>query len=444
MRCRGIDSQNWATMRSGWIRRSLRTLWRDTGVPPVLATRDFRKDLRIENRLSSIAHLHGRDARVTGMASICYKIFSALFAFLLPFRLFAEPIKADVCVYGGTSAGVIAAEAVAKAGKTVVLVEPGRHLGGLSSGGLGQTDIGNKMVIGGMSRDFYRRVGKHYGKAEGWQFAPSVAEKVFGAIVDENRERVRAMFQFRIVRARKEGSRIREIILEHALTDDYNAPAERGDGQSVSIEAGEFIDASYEGDLMAAAGVKYTVGREGVSQYGEPLNGVRAQTPKHQFPAGIKVDPFVKAGDPSSGLLPLMKELDPGSPGAADARVQAYNFRICLTRKKENQLRFQPPPGYDAAHFELLSRYLPALKAANHKTSLGMFLKLDVMPEDKTDINNNGAISTDFIGMSWEYPDASYGKRGKICRAHRDYVQGFFYYMATDARVPENGREERD
>ena len=350
-----------------------------------------------------------------------------------------ETIKVDVCVYGGTSSGVIAAAAVAKAGKTVILIEQGRHLGGLSSGGLGETDIGNKMVIGGMSRDFYKRVGKIYGKDEAWKFAPSVADKVFHDIIDENH--VRVLLDHRIVSAAKRGSHLTSIIVEHAPADDYNAQVAQGTGEKVMIEAKEFIDAGYEGDLMARAKVSYGIGREGVSQYGESLNGIRAETPKHQFPKDIKVDPYVKPGDPGSGLLALVKEVDGGKPGDGDKRVQAYNFRVCVGSDKANQMAFTPPPGYDAGTYELLVRYIAAMNAAGKPMTQGTFFKWDIMPGNKTDINNNGAISTDFIGQSWEYPEADYVTRGKIWHAHRDYVQGFFYFMATDPRSPEKVRE---
>jgi hypothetical protein len=350
-----------------------------------------------------------------------------------------ETIKVDVCVYGGTSSGVIAAATVAKAGKSVILIEQGRYLGGLSSGGLGETDIGNKMVIGGLSRDFYQRIGKMYRQPEAWKFAPSIAEKVFHDIVDENH--VRVLLEHRIVGATKNGAHLMSIVVEHAPADDYNAQAAQGTGETVTIEAKEFIDAGYEGDLMAQAKVSFTVGREAVGQYDESLNGICAQTPKHQFPKDIQVDPFIKPGDPASGLIPLVKEMDGGKPGDGDKRMQAYNFRVCVTNDKTNQTPFTPPPGYDAANYELLIRYIAAMNAAGKPMTQATFFKWDIMPGNKTDINNNGAISTDFIGQSWAYPEADYAARGQILHAHRDYVQGFFYFMATDPRSPQKVRD---
>jgi len=206
--------------------------------------------------------------------------------------------KVDVCIYGGTAGGVAAAVTVSKEGKSVILIEPGRHLGGMSSGGLGQTDFGNKQVIGGLSRQFYKRVGKFYGQEEGWQFQPHHAEAVFEEWVKENKLRV--VREQRLKSVRKEGKRIAAIVLEKAPTDETNAQVANAIGEGLEIEAKVFIDATYEGDLMARAGVSYMVGRESSAQYGEPLNGIRARTPLHQFLT--KVDPYVTPGDPGSGF----------------------------------------------------------------------------------------------------------------------------------------------
>ncbi|MDB5302016.1 MAG: xanthan lyase, partial [Phycisphaerales bacterium] len=217
-------------------------------------------------------------------------------------------MKSDICIYGGTSAGVIAAVAAAKLGRSVILVEPGRHLGGMSSGGLGQTDIGNKDAIGGMARDFYRRIGKVYGEPESWKFEPHVAEKTFADLIAEANaggEKIRVLLNHRIGEVEKNSGRIGRIELAHVPSDDRNAPgADEKLIQHVIVESSMYIDAGYEGDLMARAKVGYTVGREASAQYGESLNGIRAQTPKHQFI--VPVDPYMKAGQPSSGLLPLI------------------------------------------------------------------------------------------------------------------------------------------
>ena len=374
------------------------------------------------------------------MKQFAQKFSAAILILTITVRLFADQtINVDVCVYGGTSGGVIAAVAVAKSGKSVILIEQGRHLGGLSSGGLGMTDIGNKAVIGGISRDFYKRIGKVYGEAEAWKFAPSVAEKVFADFVGENHLRI--LLDHRILSAKKSGNHLVSITIEHAPADAYNAQVEKGTGEKVIIKAKQFIDAGYEGDLMAAAKVSYTVGREAVSQYDEPLNGIRGTTPKHQFPTDIKIDPYIKPGDATSGLLPLVQEANGGKPGDGDKRVQAYNFRVCVSSDKANQTPFIAPPGYDAAKFELLTRYISAMTTAKKKMDINTFFKWDIVPGNKTDINNNGAISTDYIGQSWAYPEADYATRGKIWHATRDYAQGFFYYMATDSHSPDNIRQ---
>jgi len=201
-----------------------------------------------------------------------------------------------------------------------------------------------------------------------------------------------------------------------------------------------FIDATYEGDLMAKAGVGYTVGREPNAKYGETLNGIRAQTPKHQF--AVPVDPFVKRGDPGSGLLPFVQNLELGSPGAGDRSVQAYNIRLCSTRDPANRLPNTPPTKYDPANYELLARYLEALVAAGRKPVLDDFWNPIWMPNGKTDINNNGGFSTDFIGANYDYPEGDYATRARICQAHEDYVRGFVYFVVTSSRVPENMRKE--
>jgi hypothetical protein len=334
----------------------------------------------------------------------------------------ADLIEADIVVYGGSAGGVAAACTAAKLGRTVVLAEFGRHIGGLTSGGLGYTDIGNKAAIGGFSRNFYQRLGVHYGKAEAWTFAPSVAERELRALLAEAKVPVR--FSQRLATVKKDGASIREITME--------------DG---TVYRGRiFIDATYEGDLMAKAGVPYMVGREANERFGETLNGARPTTPKHQFL--VPVDPYVRPGDPSSGVLPYIDTEPIGAPGAGDRAVQAYNFRLCFTKNDANKLPIEPPPGYDPARYALLGRYLEALTAAGKTPNLRMFLKIDMVTADKTDINNNGAFSTDFIGMNHDYPEADYATREKIQREHLEYIQGLITFLKTDERVPAEMRAE--
>jgi len=360
--------------------------------------------------------------------------------------------ETDICVFGGTSGGIAAAIQAARMGKTVVLLEPGKYLGGLTTGGLGATDIGNKAAVGGISREFYRRIAKHYAddvswklekreeffskRASGqskasdltsadatmWTFEPHVATKVYKEMLQE--ARVPWHLNQQLASVKKDGLRITEIRVE--------------DGQTHRAKI--FIDATYEGDLMAKAGVSYHVGREANAKYGETLNGIRAETPKHQFV--VPVDPYVKPGDPSSGLLPFIQPGDGGKPGEGDHRVQTYNYRLCFTTNEANRLPVTPPPNYDPAKYELLGRYLEALVAADKKPQLSQFWNPIWMPNHKTDINNNGGFSTDYIGASYDYPEASYARREEIARDHENYIRGFITYMATSPRVPENLRKQ--
>ncbi|MBV9124289.1 MAG: FAD-dependent oxidoreductase [Planctomycetes bacterium] len=365
-------------------------------------------------------------------------VLLGLFFLSGPTAVAAQDRQVDVCVYGGTSGGVMAAVALAQQGRTVLLVEPGRRLGGMSSGGLGQTDIGNKQVIGGLSRTFYRRVGKAYGRDEAWTFEPHVAAQVFRDLVAENK--VEVLFEHRLAKVEKEGRRIRRIILEKAPPDATGTPATQAEsGKPITITAALFIDAGYEGDLLAGAGVSYTVGREAVSQYGESLNGIRPGPGGHAF--NVRVDPYHRPGDPSSGLLPFIQE-DGGRPGDGDRRVQAYNFRLCLTRDPKNQEPIRPPRDYDPARYELLARYLEALEAAGKKPSLGQLMTISSMPNGKTDINNNGPFSTDFIGGNWSYPDGDAAARAKIWKEHEDYTRGLLHFLATSPRVPAGVRRD--
>ena len=341
----------------------------------------------------------------------------------------------DICIYGGSSAGVIAAYTASKMHKSVILIEPGFHLGGLSSGGLGYTDIGNKYAIGGLSLDFYRRVGSHYGVLEQWVFEPHVAEEVFGQYVKEGKLNV--LYGWRIMAATKEGGEIRSIHLE-GVSRGGAGEAREGvaatSGAAKEIRAKMFIDCSYEGDLMAKAGVSYTVGREANSQYDETYDGVQLRD-KHQFPDGI--DPYKTAKDPSSGLLWGISSQPPRERGAGDKKLQSYNYRICLTNDPANRIPIGQPERYDPAKYELLLRYI----AAKPPKDLWGFLKFDLLPNHKTDINNNGPFSTDMIGMNYDYPEADYATRASMIQAHIDYTKGFLYFIGHDPRMPEHLRQ---
>lgn len=278
----------------------------------------------------------------------------------------------DICIYGGSSAGVIAAYTAKKMGKTVLLIEPGKRLGGLTSGGLGFTDIGNKFAISGLALDYYRRLGKHYGKFESWIFEPGVAESLFKEYI--SKAKVEVWYEKALINLTKTNGAISEISVRH--------PFDQSD-RILKVKAKVYLDCSYEGDLLAKAGVSYTIGREANSQYGETYNGVQVEK-YHQFPDGI--DPYKTPGDPSSGLLWGISP-EPLQPlGSGDKKVQAYNFRICLTNNPANRLPIEKPADYQPDRYELLIRYL----GHGQPKTLRQILKMDLMPNQKTDINNNG------------------------------------------------------
>ena len=337
----------------------------------------------------------------------------------------------DVVIYGGNSAGVIAAYTAKMQGKSVLLIEPGKHLGGLSSGGLGRTDIGNKYAVTGLALDFYRKIGEHYGKLEQWIFEPHVAENIFNNYVKKAGFKV--LYQNRIVSVVKDSGTIKEITLEN--------PDLTGDAGKTTIKGKMFIDCSYEGDLMAKAGISYTIGRESNSVYHETHNGVQLGN-THQFMDGI--DPYKIPGDPKSGLLWGVSPDTLAPRGTGDNKVQAYNYRVCLTRDPKNRIPITKPDNYDASRYELLLRYLAKFskEMEDKVTPQWPALGFDVIPNQKTDINNgHAAMSTDMIGMNYEYPDASYEKRKKIAKAHEDYTKGMLYFLGHDARISKTVRD---
>jgi FAD-dependent oxidoreductase family protein len=328
----------------------------------------------------------------------------------------------DVVVYGGTAGGVMAAVSAARQGLKTALIEPTSHVGGMVSGGLGWTDYGKKEVIGGYALEFYWRVGQHYqmsryGNEVAWVHEPHVAEMVFRDLL-----RAAGVSLFERERLReKTGVRKSGATVEAITTEDGS-----------EFTAAVFIDAGYEGDLMAQSGVSYTFGREASSQYGESLAGVRDKTPFHQF----LVD--VSPRDSNGRLLPEISSAKPGPAGSADKLVQAYNYRMCLSDVAENRRAFPRPPGYSPARYALPARLIAALVEKDHRTPpLGSFLKIDRIENGKSDVNNNGAFSTDYIGGSYRYPEGSYAERAAIAQAHRDYIAGFLYFLANDPQVPE-------
>lgn len=331
----------------------------------------------------------------------------------------------DVVVYGGTSAGIIAAYTAKQMGKSVLLIEPGKRLGGLTTGGLGYTDIGNKYAITGLSLDFYRKVGGHYGAFEQWVFEPHVADSIFSAYL--KKANIEVVYSHRIISAVKDGELISSIVIENS--DDPKISTNK------TVIAKEFIDCSYEGDLMAKAAVSYTVGREDNNQYNETYDGVQLRD-KHQFPDGI--DPYKIKGKPESGLLWGISDNTLQPDGTGSKLVQTYNIRVCLTRNRDNMIEITEPQDYHPERYELLLRLLEKKPA----TRIEDFMTVSQMPGQKTDINNNGPFSTDMIGMSWNYPDAGYAERAAIFKAHENYTKGFFYFVGHDPRMPETIRNQ--
>ncbi len=379
---------------------------------------------------------------MVGITFILFSIFRRYLYFLALlgwFSSFAETKQRDVIVYGGTSAGVTAAIQAKKMGKSVVLVSPDTHLGGVSSSGLGWSDSGHKEAIGGLAREFYHRVWRHYQSVDSWRwqkmeefgnrgqgspaidgekrtmwvFEPHVAENIFESWIEE--------FEVEVIRNewldREKGVEVRDgrILAINTLSGNR-------------YEGKMFIDCSYEGDVMAAAGVTYFVGRESNRVYGERVNGVQKKwAHQHQFLS--KIDPFVVEGDRASGLLARISNNPPGKEGRGDAKMQAYNFRLCLTQNEQNKVPFPKPAKYDPLQYELLLRTLV-------QEPEPVFGKFDPIPNAKTDTNNYGPFSTDNIGMNYGYPEASYEDRARLVAEHETYQKGYFYFLSNDPRVP--------
>jgi hypothetical protein len=355
-----------------------------------------------------------------------------------------ELYNADIVIYGGTSAAITAAVQAKKMGKSVLVVSPDVHLGGLSSGGLGFTDTGDKSVIGGLAREFYHRIYLHYQDEKNWKwqqkeeygnvgqgtpaidgdartmwiFEPHAAERVFEDFVREYDIQVfRDEWLDRKIGVKLENGRIKSITTLSGKT----------------FEGKMFIDATYEGDLMAAAGVGYHVGRESNETYGETWNGVQYGVFQHRHYFFKPISPYHVSEDPSSGLLPEISDAPLAPNGTGDDKVQAYNFRMCLSQHPDNRVPFPKPEGYDPARYELLARVF--------QTGWGeTFDKYDPIPNLKTDTNNHGPFSTDYIGKNYAYPEASYEERRTIIKAHKDYQKGLMYYLANDPNVPETVR----
>ncbi len=360
----------------------------------------------------------------------------------------SEPqYKADVIVYGGTPAAITAAIQVVRSGKSVIIVSPDTHLGGMSSSGLGYTDTGDKSVIGGLAREFYQRIYTYYQQPETWKwekkeeygnigqgtpaidgnlktmwiFEPQIAEKVFEDFVNDYKIKVfRNEWLNRESGVRKSGSQINSITTLSGIT----------------FEGKLFVDATYEGDLMAAAGVRYIVGRESNDTYNETWNGVQAGVFHHKHNFGDRrISPYKIPNDPASGVLWGISPEAPGRNGSGDNKLQAYCFRMCLTKNENNRVPFSRPEGYDSSQYELLIRIY---QSGWRET----FEKFDPVPNLKTDVNNHGPFSFDNIGMNYDYPEASYQRRQEIIKQHENYQRGLLYFISTDPRIPVEVQKE--
>lgn len=369
----------------------------------------------------------------------------------------------DVVIYGATSAGISAAIQCSRMNKTVLLIEPTNRIGGLTTGGLGATDIGSRDAVGGISREFYRNIKKYYDKSESWSrqekesysqsrniegedvmwtFEPSVALKIYKEMMAK--EKIDLVYNKKLLRnggVKKDGTSISEIKMV-----------------SEEVYKGKmFIDATYEGDLMAASGVSYTVGRESNKQYGETLNGVQLDKINSTITKTIshnamhhnfinRVDPYIEKGKPESGLLPFISPEAPGVDGEGDNKIQAYCFRMTLTDHPENRIPFVKPDGYKELDYELLFRnYEAAEGPIEEMYSYGDPLVPWIntpMPNRKSDTNNQKGFSTDFIGQNYAYPEATYEERDKIVEAHLNYQKGLMWTLAYHPRIPEKVRNE--
>jgi hypothetical protein len=357
-----------------------------------------------------------------------WKLYLLLFAGALAAPAQPGPAASyDLVVYGATASGVMTAVYGARSGLKVALLEPGEHAGGMVSGGLSYTDVGRREVIGGAALEFYWRAGMHYELHQylqdiAWYVEPKVAESIFRQMLDE--AGVTVLYGRRLREkdgVRKRGARILSIATEN--------------GEQFAAQV--FADATYEGDLMAQSGVSFTWGRESSAQYGESLAGVRGETPKHQFL--IDISPYV-AGHK---LLPEISDAPAGEPGAADRKVQAYNFRMIFSHDPANQVPYPQPAHYDPARFELAARIFAGMeKKLGRPLTMGEVLSIGPIPNHKADINNNGPFSTDYIGKSWDYPNASYARRAAIWRDHEEYTKGYMWFLSHDPRVSPSLQKE--
>lgn len=354
----------------------------------------------------------------------------------------------------------MAAISAANTSLKVALVSPSKHVGGMVAGGLGHTDIGNPSVVGGLASTFFQLVCKAYGKTGScYDFEPSVAESIFLSMLAAQ-PTLSLITQQTLTAVGMNGSAVASIttgptpMVEDGLIPTATGPANVNTAPAAKLSgshhfrttpasgvpvttftASVFIDATYEGDLIAMAGIPTAWGREGVAQYNESLAGrlfVPNNVGGHQFKVPLN---YTYA---NGTLLPMIYTGDAGVVGQPDEKVQAYNFRMCLTTNSSNRVPIPKPDNYDASYWELFRRFI----AATNPTSLSDVMIISPLPHSKTDINNNGAISTDFIGGSWGWPTGTPAQRKAIYQAHVDYTAGFFWFLANDPAVPASLRTQ--
>lgn len=335
-----------------------------------------------------------------------------------PKNIDSKVVEKDLIIYGATPAGLTAAVQACRNGLTVAVVEFSRNIGGMTASGLGATDLGAENAIGGLAKEFYEEVARYYNKEKQWRFEPKAAQSIFSSWMSEYD--IPVFLNEHLHEVHKGDVKINEIIMESG---------NRFKGKI-------FMDCSYEGDLLALADVSYFVGRESNATYKEIYNGVQFGAPHHKFEKWI--DPYKIEGQEDSGLLPgisVDSKESLGYQGQGDHRIQAYNFRICLTNNPKNRISFPKPPNYEPQRYELLLRYI--------KSGVWDAMKLHTpLPNDKSDLNNHGAISTDNIGKNYEWPDGSYERREEIFQDHVNYDLGMLYFLSNDERVPQSIREE--
>ncbi len=376
------------------------------------------------------------------MKRIIYSISCLLLVVPCAAQTSAKQKAYDVCVYGESAAGVMAAVQSGRMGKKVVLISKNNHVGGMATSGLTATDMSGPTLLGGIAKEFYQRIYTYYldpkvwknqdresymkstehdswkGKNDNlkmqWVYENHVGEMVLKKMLKE--ANVEIMFnkpldlQKRII---KKGAKITGIPLTNGSM----------------IHAKVFIDASYEGDLLARAGVSYTYGREGNKKYGETLNGIRYDSGQKIYP----VDPYIKEGDPASGLLPFVEKKLWGKDGDADRRSQAYCYRLSLTNDPNNRRPLEKPKNYHPLWYEFTARRIKA----NSQIPLNKVITISPMPNKKTDTNH-----MDLIGGSYEYAEADHKKRKAIENMHRDYALGLLWFLANDPRLPEHIRND--